>query len=80
MVPGLLEANSDYVRFIPDPSMIVEEYGPAEFTLHFEHLDLLQPITQHEVPDMADNVAHVGPGGAHHRSFMVILRFVLCVC
>lgn len=32
--------------------MVVDEYGEAEFTLHFEHTDLLQPISQHEVPDI----------------------------
>jgi hypothetical protein len=52
MVPGLLEANCDYVRFTPDPGVLVDEYGAAEFTLHFEHTDLLQPLSQHEVPSM----------------------------
>jgi len=71
MVTGVLEANCDYVRFNPDPGMVVDEYGEAEFTLHFEHTDLLQPITQHEVPDMLlDDPVDVGPGGAHHRSMM----------
>ena len=56
-----MEANCDYVRFNPDPGMVVDEYGEAEFTLHFEHTDLLQPITQHEVPDMLlDDPVDVG--------------------
>eukprot|EP00729_Bicosta_minor_P003725 gene3725-15903_t len=71
MVTGVLEANCDYVRFMPDPGLVVDEYGEAEFTLHFEHTDLLQPISQHEVPDtMTDQLVDVGPGGAHHRSMM----------
>ena len=69
MVPGVLEANVDYVRFTPDPGMIVNEYGAAEYTLHFEHLDLLQPITQSEVPDLGDSHINIGPGGAHHHSY-----------
>lgn len=70
MIPGLLEANRDYVRFLPDPGMIVDEYGAEEFTLFFEHADLLQPITQYEVPEMDAMVPHVGPGGAHHKQPM----------
>lgn len=61
MVTGVLEANCDYVRFMPDPGLVVDEYGEAEFTLHFEHTDLLQPISQHEVPDtMTDQLVDVG--------------------
>lgn len=68
LVPGVLEANCDYIRFTPDPGMIVDEYGTAEYTLHFDLFDLLQPITQSEVPDLPFSTISVGPGGAHHHS------------
>lgn len=66
VVPGILEVTRDYVRFEPDNVPLVREQGPAEFSLYFEFMDLLPPLTQDEAPEFNRGGVLEAPG-AHHR-------------
>lgn len=55
------------VRFWPEKSKVVEEFGEQEFTLDFEHDDLLTPTTQRNPPNLRKCPA-AGDGCAAHRA------------
>lgn len=67
LIPGFLNADGQTVRYTPDESNdLVREYGSQNFTLEFEHDDLLPPTTQLKPPKLR-NLPTVGAGRAGHR-------------
>lgn len=66
IVPGVVEGSCDYVRFYPNETKTVLDFGKDLFTLRFEYEDLLEPNTQRQSPNL-EAKTKLGPGFALHR-------------
>ena len=65
MIPGVIECNSDYVRFQPALVPVAEELGEQQFSFTLQMADLLPPRTQDAAPDFS-KPRTLGSPGAHH--------------